>query len=184
MPHADPKVRAEYLRKYREKNWDVLAAKKKAYYRSTIIERKRYDKEYNVRNSERRSLRMKTYLAQNAETIHAKRRVRWRAVKKRLMDYYGGRCVGCGTTELAILTIDHVNDDGKEERARIKAIEGVWGVSGAPWYQKLLLLPRRPDLQVLCWNCQRRKIAYGPDISKWRKQSEEYFSEQNGVRPQ
>lgn len=76
------------------------------------------------------------------------------------MKKYGGRCAVCGVTELAVLTIDHVNDDGAQERR-----DG--GSSGANFYKVLLSSERRDDLQVLCMNCNTRKRTYGPDLTTW-----------------
>lgn len=86
-----------------------------------------------------------------------------RRSKIRLLKKYGGRCVGCGETELAVLTIDHVNDDGAADRKKP-------GYKGSGRYARLLKEPQRADLQVLCHNCQWRKRTYGPGwIQKSRK---------------
>jgi hypothetical protein len=87
------------------------------------------------------------------------RKGRYQEAKRRLMDRYGGKCVACGVTELAVLTLDHVNNDGAEERRN--------GTRGFSWYGKLLKEGLRDDLQVLCANCQSRKRNYGGDFACW-----------------
>ena len=77
--------------------------------------------------------------------------------KCRILIKYGRCCVYCKTKELAILSIDHINDDGGQERKR----------SRKDFYRRLASDPRRDDLQILCMNCQYRKRVYGPDMSKW-----------------
>lgn len=84
---------------------------------------------------------------------------RYRRVKRSLIDRYGGKCVACGITELAVLTLDHIDDHGAEERRS--------GSRGFSWYNKLQREGLRDDLQVLCMNCQFRKRNYGGDFSTW-----------------
>lgn len=83
----------------------------------------------------------------------------------RVLQIYGLCCAGCGTDELAVLTIDHKNDDGAEERK---------GVYHHSYFTTLLKNPKRSDLQTLCWNCQFRKRLYGPDFSTWKEKMESY----------
>lgn len=63
----------------------------------------------------------------------------------------GGRCVACGETESKKLCIDHVNDDGAEDRrigtGEFRQIVGRV-LRGEPWKGKY---------QLLCFNCNRRK---------------------------
>jgi hypothetical protein len=72
---------------------------------------------------------------------------------------YGGCCVFCKDTELAILTIDHKNNNGAADRKRFSCSRA--------FYHELRVGQPRSDLQVLCFNCQWRKRIYGDDITKW-----------------
>ena len=71
---------------------------------------------------------------------------------------YGGKCVHCGENDLAVLTIDHINDDGNTEKHRD---------SSRKFYYELRTQPLREDLQILCFNCNWRKRIYGSDMSQW-----------------
>ena len=80
-------------------------------------ERKKYtDKLWREANKPRIRASQARFRERNRE------KVRWSGVvvgwkhKNRVMKKYGGCCVFCHTRELAILTIDHVNDDGARER--------------------------------------------------------------------
>jgi len=72
-----------------------------------------------------------------------------RQAKQRLKDKvfaaYGASCLTCGFTDRRALTLDHVLNNGAEER---KAI-GERGV-----YRRALLVEHRNEYQVLCMNCQ------------------------------
>jgi hypothetical protein len=79
-----------------------------------------------------------------------------RNLKRQVLRAYGNgkeECVGCGERELAVLSIDHINNDGGKERKRRGGKGGVeiyleWKKEG--W-------PNDPPKQVLCMNCQFRK---------------------------
>jgi len=85
---------------------------------------------------------------------HTRRRTsKWkekqRGLKLEALNHYGGPvCVEHGETDVAILELDHVNEDGAEHR---KAL-GLGRRSGHHFYAKLKRLgwPTDPPLQVLC----------------------------------
>ncbi len=75
--------------------------------------------------------------------------------KRRVMDMYGGRCACCGESELAFLTIDHINNDGAAHRKETKR-------EGQSFYASLLKSEYAPDrFQVLCFNCNCAKRVAG-----------------------
>jgi hypothetical protein len=85
-------------------------------------------------------------------------------LKAETLAAYGGSCRACGEADPACLSIDHIRDNGAEERRKL----GRGG--GANFYRWL----RRwgfpaDDYQLLCQNCQFRKRRYGPDFSLWPK---------------
>lgn len=86
------------------------------------------------------------YLPKYKET-HAKR-------KKLVIEKYGGVCVCCGETEIAFLTIDHINNDGAEHRRKI-------GHGGTQIYRWLVKNDFPPGFQTLCFNCNCAKSIIG-----------------------
>ena len=81
-------------------------------------------------------------------------------IKRRAMQRLGGACTCCGVTELDFLTIDHINNDGGEQR---KAGQP----SGQDLYRLIANAEHPPeDLQVLCWNCNMSKRVHGICIHK------------------
>jgi hypothetical protein len=104
----------------------------------------------------------KNFLAENSSNqkeYHLK--VRQEVIKK-----YGGRCTCCGESNWAFLVIDHINDDGYQER------RDRYGSQRGSSHSFFLLLKRSPireDLQILCWNCNSAKALYGccPHNKDW-----------------
>jgi hypothetical protein len=69
-------------------------------------------------------------------------------LRLKVLAKYGSVCTcrGCGCDTPEFLTIDHLHNDGDEERKRTKK-------RGSPFYRELLNSPRRADLRILCSNC-------------------------------
>lgn len=63
-----------------------------------------------------------------------------------VIERYGGKCVCCGEARSAFLTIDHISDDGAEDRRQRKIMRTVWEA-----------LTSRPvdneRFRLLCFNC-------------------------------
>ena len=76
----------------------------------------------------------------------------YRNLRLEVLDMYGGKCVCCGETETAFLTLDHINNDGAAHRRM--------GKTGPALYT--LVKNKRPtDIQILCYNCNCAKGHYG-----------------------
>ena len=73
-----------------------------------------------------------------------------RKIKLTVFKHYGNKCSMCGINDLNLLTIDHINNDGKEHRKRCGASNYI--------YRDIIKNHFPPDLRLLCWKCQ--KIAY------------------------
>lgn len=55
------------------------------------------------------------------------------------------KCECCGVTGIHFLTLDHINNDGKEDRK----LNGL----GATFYARMKRLGYPPGIRVFCWNC-------------------------------
>ena len=65
---------------------------------------------------------------------------RWRRI---VMEHYGPKCACCGNHNDSMLTIDHINGDGCQQRKNVKGCRYHWIVrNGFP-----------KDLRILCYNC-------------------------------
>lgn len=78
------------------------------------------------------------------------------ALKKLVMDHYGGVCECCGESEIAFLGIDHVDGGGNAHRRSL-------GVGGAVFYKWLKRhnFPKEVRLRVLCHNCNHGRYFNG-----------------------
>jgi hypothetical protein len=73
-----------------------------------------------------------------------------RRYKKRLKDRvikgYGGKCVCCGESNNGFLTLDHVNEDGAEERKQ-------FGHNTQKLHNRIIREGFPSRYQLLCYNC-------------------------------
>ena len=70
-------------------------------------------------------------------------------VRREVYAAYGTVCACCGEAETKFLSIDHINNDGAEERR-----SGKYGSSGSAFYLWLRKNAFPAGYQVLCMNCQ------------------------------
>lgn len=108
---------------------------------------RQYAKEYRNAHPDKRRLYNKRYT---------------QTIKRKVMDLYGRGCQCCGEEQLMFLTIDHVNDDGKQHRQELATTSASYGRGGIEFYKYLWREHRAGRdipyvLQVLCWNCQQAK---------------------------
>lgn len=75
------------------------------------------------------------------------------SMKKGAIDHYGSVCSNCGESRLEKLTIDHIKNDGAEQRRRFNC------GTGQTFYRWLAKnnFPDNLGLQVLCYNCNCSK---------------------------
>lgn len=69
---------------------------------------------------------------------------RYRKLRKEIIEYLGGKCVRCGSTEN--LEIDHKNPEEKS-----------FNISDMITYPKEILLPELNKCQILCNECHKGK---------------------------
>lgn len=110
--------------------------------------KERYKKWYEA-NKERvlksKRLLMRKYRAENPEKNRQISRKAKAALRQKVLDAYGRKCTRCGFSDERALTLDHILNNGAQER---KAI-GERGV-----YLRCLKIEHRTEYQTLCMNCQ------------------------------
>jgi hypothetical protein len=74
-------------------------------------------------------------------------------IKRQVFEFYGGKCQCCGESNMAFLTLDHVNNDGAEHRKQLGIGRG--GKSTDVIYRQLVKgnFADADRFRVLCYNC-------------------------------
>jgi hypothetical protein len=72
--------------------------------------------------------------------------------KTEVIEHYGGKCQHCGTDDIDVLTLDHIDNNGAEHRQ-------ITGGSGFNTYHYLRKneYPEDFRIQILCANCNLKK---------------------------
>ena len=90
----------------------------------------------------------RAFRAANREAVCAASRARYLARRQEVIAAYGGQCTCCGETEFVFLAIDHVDNDGAQERTRYTTDQLINRIRKEGF----------PDrYQVLCHNCNWAK---------------------------
>lgn len=93
------------------------------------------------------------YREKNRAKINAKATLVRREYKRKVLEYYGNECKTCKFSDIRALQIDHINNNGAEERKSL----GGQKFSGWKFY-KYLIDNNYPDgYQTLCANCNMIK---------------------------
>lgn len=102
-----------------------------------------------------------------------------RKYRLEVIEAYGGKCVCCGTDELAWLSLDHIYNDGAEHRKELST--GVARIGASEFY-RLIRKQGFPKgrLQVLCYNCNLSK-QFAPNGCPHRFNNSLKAKEENGV---
>ena len=140
------------------KNWYRRQCK------SCIIERNRgyadiskerireYNREYYRKNKDKLDKRSKDWIEANRDRRRTTALYHYYAMQHESIMAYGGyKCNWCGIDEPLVLALDHVNNDGKEHREKIKS------KGGAKLYKWLRDHGYPEGFQVLCMNCNHAK---------------------------
>jgi len=114
---------------------------------------KEYNRQYE-RTSKRKAYKKnyrKKYGVEHPEKMREKWRKRHQRRKEKIIKLLGGKCVICGYSGPA-LQIDHINNDGAEERKKHGNSNGYYSII----YKKIK--EGSKDYQLLCANCNWEKI--------------------------
>lgn len=138
----------------------------KQYYNDNKEYRKALNRDWRARNKDKVRAAAKRHDAKpetkewkrewakkNRERTNFKRRARISEIRGKVIDGYGGKCVCCGESQIIFLAIDHVNNDGAQERK----VKGV----GWKYYADIIRNGFPAKYQVLCYNCNWAKYRGG-----------------------
>lgn len=133
-----------------------------------MFDRKSYTQKYYQEHKEEYAARRKKWAKENKDKLNTYNqkyrdadRPRYRAYGKKadektklniLKQYAQSEtpsCANCGIDDIRVLCIDHLNNNGREEREKIGF--------GGTFYQWLKTNDYPEGYQVLCWNCNHLK---------------------------
>lgn len=90
------------------------------------------------------------------ELIREQQRIYDLSCKQKVIDAYGGKCACCGENTIEFLTVDHINNDGAEDR------KGNGNKLGGKLYRWLIKNNFPQGMyQILCYNCNCAKGFFG-----------------------
>lgn len=139
--------RKEYWKQYYTKNKEHILETNRQWVKS-------HKKESHDIKNKWRSLHPRVYTPEQKlmKRVYSKRASAKRKVKV-LQHYSPGlvKCARCGIEDITVLTIDHINGRGGEERLR----------TGSSFYQMLISQGFPEGYQVLCFNCNYKKYLEG-----------------------
>ena len=121
--------------------------------------------DYYIANKETLDKKHREWLMEHRAEVRKYNRDRYRVFKREVLDHYGGAiCIDCMATDMTLLTLDHVNEDGGEHRRRLFGPDANGsgcglGASGDKFYRLLRKLgyPNDPPLAVRCRKCNWAK---------------------------
>jgi hypothetical protein len=79
-----------------------------------------------------------------------------RSLKRKILKAYGQKCVCCGITTYEFLCLDHVNNDGKQDRKELGS-----GMTSGALYRLIIRLGYPKKYQILCHNCNMSLGFFG-----------------------
>ena len=108
-------------------------------------------KRQRIRHKEKLNAKWRLYY-QNG--FNLRKRYMNEALKLEIMSAYGPggqpKCTHCLISDIDVLTVDHINNDGADERKKLK-------ISGAYFYKHLRSRGYPSGYQTLCMNCNLKK---------------------------
>lgn len=146
-------------------------------HREALLTRQRQQQaDFYERNPGYRERYAVSWRENNREKFKAYNKKSMLKLKREIMDAYGGACSCCGETELAFLTIDHIDGNGAEHRREMAAERNSpWGQAGHATYRWLRKNNFPEGFQVLCANCNCGKHWNG-GVCPHQQMADEFFS--------
>lgn len=158
--HRDKdKKRDETNRKakeYRAKNKEKINARRRAIYKKDPEKAKKRTRDWHFKNRDE-------ILKKNAKKIED--------LRNETFTEYGGQCVCCDESNFLFLTIDHIYNDGYQDRKKIAKGGHQKPGAGVHTYRMLKKLKYPKDrYQLLCFNCNLGRARMPDKICPHKKE--------------
>lgn len=125
----------------------------------TKEEKATYQRAWRLAHMEHVKRYEKAYCENHGEMRKIAGRKNYNNLRVAMLHAYGNKCACCGETEQAFLTLDHIFEDGAEERQLVHGGRR----AGSPKFYRLLRTRGWPTdrYQLLCYNCNSAKTHGG-----------------------
>lgn len=111
----------------------------------------------NENNSYKNRIKQSHYICRQCHNIE--QAVSNNLIKKEVFSHYGSACACCKESNLAFLTIDHIDGNGAEHRRSIQKTSKLKSTDFYRWLKKNNY--PTDNYQVLCFNCNCAKHICG-----------------------
>lgn len=138
----------------RNRYWDnheLLSVKGKQYYQLNKERIKAKSALYRTRYPEKIRAMTARYQSENHGEIMARAKLSELILRLETFDAYGGKCALCGEGSQEFLCLDHVGNNGKEERALVGGGRHLYRYLRKQGYPK-------NGYRVLCYNCNMARM--------------------------
>lgn len=124
----------------------------------TKEEKAKYQRAWRLCNMDRVRAYERSYKTRHLEKKRLAGRDNYGRLRQEMLIAYGTRCACCGETEPMFLTLDHIFNDGAEERGRLGNRRSV----STKFYRMIRDSGWPKDrYQLLCYNCNCAKAHGG-----------------------
>jgi len=126
--------------------------------------RERYKKWYEENKEKARAdkaANMRKYRLENPEKYKKQSRASQQKLRDKIFETFGHCCAICGFSDKRALSLDHVFNNGAEER-RLLSIRVI--------YRRSLLPENQHQYRMLCMNCQFVERHKANRQNQWRQQ--------------
>jgi hypothetical protein len=138
-------------------NKERMNAQSSAYQQAHKEERSLYQKQYQVENKERLAMRAKervtAYDEHVKERMNARSRQLYRELKNRILLFLGGKCYCCGLDDLRFLTIEHLKNNGKDDRRPNGKSRNSYMILRSIWAKIQVMDDPSAEYATACYNC-------------------------------
>lgn len=112
-----------------------------------------YNKIMAYKNKEDKLEYNRAYREKNRSLMYKKAQTYRLGLKNKVLDHYGRECKQCSFSDYRALHVDHVDNNGAEEREKL----GGKNFSGYRFYKYLIDQNFPIGYQILCANCNNIK---------------------------
>lgn len=121
-----------------------------------LLEKRRlYVVDHKIEISDYNKVYYQEVARKNLDKLYSNAKLVRLSLKEKAFLKLGGECVSCKEREIEFLTVDHVNNDGADHRKKLRGA----GLSSTDAILREIRDGKETRAyQLLCWNCNFRKI--------------------------